>query len=184
MRKALLAIRLFADYVRANPDLPEDYRLFQNFARRLFTGTFNRETGLDPSGLCWLPGSSVRRSNEVISQLTSFFDWLAKERPEVNRLNPRYAGNAHDQRIDQMAYLFRREKAFLGHTWESNPIHESVGRMVRSKREPKVAKGEPPAFPDERFEELLFKGFKVGGYYDYRGMLITLLLHGAGFRVS
>lgn len=184
MRKALLAIRLFTEYVRVNPDVPQDYCLFQNFAQRLFTGTFNRETGLDPSGLCWLPGSSIRRNNEIISHLTSFFDWLAKERPEVNHLNPRYAGNAHDQRMDQMAYLFRREKAFLGHTWESNPTQESVGRMVRSKREPKVAKGEPPAFPDERFEELLFKGFKVGGNFDYRGMLITLLLHGAGFRVS
>jgi hypothetical protein len=47
-----------------------------------------------------------------------------------------------------------------------------------------VEKGEPPAFPEERFEELLVKGFKAAGHYDYRGMLITLLLHGAGFRES
>jgi integrase len=32
--------------------------------------------------------------------------------------------------------------------------------------------------------DLLFKGFKVGGHHDYRNMLITLLLHGAGFRES
>jgi hypothetical protein len=41
---------------------------------------------------------------------------------------------------------------------------------------------EPPEFPDDRFEELLFKGFCVGGRLDYRGILITILLHCAGFR--
>ncbi|WP_232440000.1 hypothetical protein [Burkholderia ubonensis] len=49
---------------------------------------------------------------------------------------------------------------------------------------PKVEKGEPPAFPEERFEDLLVKGFCAAGRHDYRGMLLTLLLHGAGFRES
>lgn len=31
---------------------------------------------------------------------------------------------------------------------------------------------------------MLFKGFRNGDRYDYRGILITLLLHGAGFRES
>jgi hypothetical protein len=31
---------------------------------------------------------------------------------------------------------------------------------------------------------LLFKGFRTGDQYDYRGVLITLLLHGVGFRES
>lgn len=57
------------------------------------------------------------------------------------------------------------------------------GHMTRSKREPAVAQGEPPAFPENRFEELLFKGFRVGGKYDYRGILITLAMNGASFRV-
>lgn len=183
MRKVLFAVSLFVKYWQANPGEPQSYRLFQNFAQRLYTGTFNRETGIDPSGLCW-KNSSPRRANEVIVHLTSFFDWLALENPGIKSLNPRYAGSPHDQRMDEVAYLFRREKAFLGHTWATNPGPENEGRLLRGKREPSVAKGEPPAFPDERFEELLFKGFKVGGAYDYRGMLITLLLHGAGFRVS
>jgi hypothetical protein len=59
-----------------------------------------------------------------------------------------------------------------------------TGHRVRSQRLPKVEKGEPPAFPEERFEELLAKGFQAAGRSDYRGMLITLLLHGAGFRES
>src|SRR6202022_2452553 len=59
-----------------------------------------------------------------------------------------------------------------------------IGHRVRYQRPPKVDRGEPPAFPEERFEELLVKGFSAGGRYDYRGMLITLLLHGAGFRES
>lgn len=58
------------------------------------------------------------------------------------------------------------------------------GYYVAPKREPKVAKADPPAFPDARFDELLVKGFCTAGRPDYRGMLITLLLHGAGFRES
>ena len=70
--------------------------------------------------------------------------------------------------------------AHLGTTGTSR----KSGHLVRPQRLPKVAKGEPPAFPDERFEELLFEGFCPAGRPDYRGMLITLLLHGAGFRES
>ncbi|MFX7883072.1 site-specific integrase, partial [Acinetobacter baumannii] len=79
---------------------------------------------------------------------------------------------------------FRRSKAFLGHTWAANASPTETGHRVRGQRLPKVETGEPPAFPEERFEELLAKGFSAAGRQDYRCMLITLLLHGAGFRES
>lgn len=43
---------------------------------------------------------------------------------------------------------------------------------------------EPPAFPDDRFDELMDRGFTVGGRKNYRNQAITLLMHGGGFRVS
>jgi hypothetical protein len=99
-------------------------------------------------------------------------------------LNPRYAGGAFDRQIDEAAYQYRRSKAFLGHTWAANSTSAQTAYQVRSRRAPNVEKADPPAFPEERFEELLMKGFFTGGRYDYRGMLITLLLNGAGFRES
>ena len=59
-----------------------------------------------------------------------------------------------------------------------------MGHLLRPRRPPKVEKSEPPAFPDDRFMDLLTEGFVVGGNPNFRDMLITLLQHGAGFRYS
>lgn len=104
--------------------------------------------------------------------------------PRGGQGESRYAGGAFDRQTDEAAYQYRRNQAFLGHTWAKNASPAETGHLVRGRRLPKVEQGEPPAFPDERFEELLLKGFCAAGRYDYRGMLVTLLLHGAGFRES
>lgn len=183
MTKVTRSVRMFLEYLQTNPEECDTYRLFQNFAQRLYTGTFDRETGLDPSGLCWTP-RSPQDASHIITHLTDFFGWLGEMRPEAPKVNPRYAGGAFDRQTDEAAYQYRRSKAFLGHTWAANASSAESGHLVRGRRLPKVEKGEPPAFPEERFEELLVKGFCAAGRYDYRGMLITLLLHGGGFRES
>lgn len=183
MRKVTRSIRMFLEYLQSNPPERDTYRLFQNFAQRLYTGTFDRETGLDASGLCWAPRSSQDASH-IITHLTDFFGWLGEIRPEASKVNPRYAGGAFDRLTDDTAYQYRRSKAFLGYTWATNASTAETGHRVRGRRKPKVETGEPPAFPEECFEDLLVKGFCAAGRYDYRGMLITLLLHGAGFRES
>ncbi|WP_397470508.1 gamma-mobile-trio recombinase GmtY [Pseudomonas sp. DD1] len=183
MLKLTRSVRMFLEYLQTNPAECDTYRLFQNFAQRLYTGTFDRETGLDPSGLCWAP-RSPQDASHIITHLTDFFDWLCEMCPDAARLNPRYAGGAFDRQTDEAAYQYRRSKAFLGHTWAANASPTERGHRVRGRRLPKVEKSEPPAFPEQRFEELLVKGFGTPGRCDYRGMLITLLLHGAGFRES
>jgi hypothetical protein len=182
MMKVNRSVRLFLAYLLANPDEQDSYLLFQNFAQRLYTGTFDRQSGLDPSWLCWRP-ISVSEAAKTIRNLTDFFGWLGEKRPAGNLVNPRYVGNAYDRMADEAAYQFRRDMAFLGHSW--NP--HSKGRklhFIRARRTPKAEKTEPPAFPDDRFMELLAEGFVVAGRPNYRDMLITLLLHGAGFRYS
>lgn len=183
MRKLIHAVGLLLDYIEVNPSEKEPWRLFRNFAHRLHTGTFDIQSGLDPSSLCWAPRSWHSAAYTIIL-LSEFFDWLGETNPEASNINPKYAGSAHERRLDEAAYLYRRNNAFLGHTWAENPGPIHVGRLIRNKQSPRVRKSEPPEFPDDRFEELLFKGFRVGGKLDYRGMLITLLMHGAGFRVS
>lgn len=183
MSKVGRSMRMFLEYLQTNPAERDSYRLFQNFAQRLYTGTFDRGTGLDPSGLCWSP-RSPQDASHIVTHLSDFFDWLGEMRPEATKVNPRYAGGAFDRLADEAAYQYRRSNAFLGHTWATNAGPLETSHRVRGRRLPKVEKGEPPAFPEERFEELLVKGFGAAGRYDYRGMLITLLLHGAGFRAS
>lgn len=183
MSKVARSVRMFLEYLQSNPVERDTYRLFQNFAQRLYTGTFDRTTGLDPSGLCWAP-SSPQDASHIVTHLTDFFDWLGEMRPEAAQVNPRYVGGAFDRQTDEAAYQFRRSKAFLGHTWAANASIAETGHRIRGQRQPKIEKREPPAFPEERFEEFLVKGFNAAGRQDYRGMLITLLLHGAGFRES
>lgn len=185
MRKLIHAVGLFLDYLEVNSHEEQTWKLFRNFAHRLYTGTFDIKTGIDPSNLCWQP-KNWQVGGDAIRALSEFFDWLGSTNSSAKAINPRYDGNAADRLIEESAYLFRRNKAFLGHSWAENPGSENVGRgrLTQSKRGPTVTKGEPPEFPHDRFDDLLFKGFRVGGKYDYRGMLITLLMHGAGFRVS
>jgi integrase len=180
MKKVAEATVLFLEYLAANPNEADPQQVFKLFALRLQTGSISRQTGEDPSGLYWRPCSAEKAAN-VIYQLTRFFDWVADRRGETNELNPRYAGDPWDRRCDEAAYNFKRKQAFLGHTWNAEA---PTGRLVRAARTPKLARTDPPAFPEARFVEFLEQGFRVGRRYSYRDMLITLLLHGAGFRIS
>ncbi|MDH0051558.1 site-specific integrase, partial [Comamonas terrigena] len=49
MRKLIHSVGLLLDYVEANPEEVEPWRLFRNFAQRLYTGTYDLKSGLDPS---------------------------------------------------------------------------------------------------------------------------------------
>jgi len=182
MVKLNRAVRLFLAYLLANPDESGSYKLFQNFAQRLYTGTFDRETGLDPSWLCWHP-MSASEAGKVICHLSDWFDWLGERRPQLAKVNPSYMGTAFDQMMDEAAYRFRRDHAFLGHTWKLSPEPEQ-SHLLRARRPPKRERSQPPAFPEERFINLLTEGFVVSGRPNYLNMLITLLINGAGFRYS
>lgn len=182
-KKLLRAAKLFFEYLETNA-VPgeEEWRLFRNFSNKLIKGTIDSVSGTDPSGLYWEPVVAAD-ANYMVAQLTELFDWLAREdAPRAGKFNPSFAGSNFDQRIAAAAYQFRCNKAFLGHNWRENS--KSSGRVTQLDRQPKVFPENPPAFPEDRFEELLFKGFRVAGKYDYRGMLITLLEFGGGLRVS
>lgn len=182
--KLLRAAKLFFEYLEVNAiDGEEEWRVFRNFNHALRHGTVAPDTLRDPSGLYW-QAIDVREANCMIRLLSDLFDWLGRDQsPRTTKFNPTYVGNRHDQRIDLQAYSYRRNKAFLGYSWSTKP-RENHARLIKGERAPKVFSQRPPGFPEDRFEDLLFKGFKVAGKYDYRGMLITLLLFGGGIRVS
>lgn len=186
MRKVVGAVKLFLEYLQANPNEQNTHQLFANFGQRLYTGTFDRTTGMDPADLCWRPKDAEEAGN-VIVRLTEFFDWLGARSMLANSVNPSFSGGAVDRLIDEASYQHRRDRAMLGHAWKSTAAESrkgETGRLFRpALRLPHVL-GDPPAFPEDRFPDLLFEGFKVGRRYDHRNMLLTLLQHGAGFRTS
>ena len=184
--KTTYAVQLFLEYASANPNKINENNIFQSFVCRLYTGTINRETGDDLSKLWWKKSRSPQVVRTIIANLNDFFDWLAvtNNLHRAAKFNPRFA-SSYDKIIDEAAYQWKREKAWLGHTWENALPKGREGRLVRPVRSVSYLPEEPPEFPEDRFIDLITKGFiQRNGQVDLRGILITLLLHCAGFRVS
>jgi hypothetical protein len=124
--------------------------------------------------------------NKVISRLNRIFDWLYAEKLDglPNPFNPATIPTPRERIMLQAAYEHRRSKAFLGHAWGAEPLNEK-GRRVLKAREPRRVNGQPPRFPDGQFPRLLHQGFRDRcGRHNIRDILITLLLHGGGLRLS
>lgn len=185
MLRVTHAVRLFQEYLSVNNIVLGEQRAFTNFRQRLITGTIDFGSAADPSGLWWSP-QTQRFANRVIVNLSEFFTWWCAMHPGAKYPSQIEYHSRFDERISQASYEYRRQAAFLGHTWSS--VQETgKHREYRGSRTSLSVKSEivsPPAFPDERIEELLFKGFRVGKRLNYRDILITLLLNGAGFRES
>ncbi|MDC6168399.1 gamma-mobile-trio recombinase GmtY [Paucibacter sp. XJ19-41] len=182
MDKIVKSVRLFCYYIQANPHQRDTRALFDGFDRALELGTFNLATGEDPSGLCWRPHSAQDRYG-IITDLTLFFDWMGKQNPVAANINPLVDASVYEQRWNAAARMHKRENSLLGHLW-SNPESDKKRRRLEVRRLPVAKGGEPPAFPDDRFEDLIADGFRIGKRVDHRAICITLLMNGAGFRVS
>lgn len=181
-RKLVFNVQLFLEYMHANPHEQNTVRLFMNFASSLETGTFNPETGRDPSRLGWHPRTPTE-SQQIITRLSDFFDWLNKKHPSIILANPRIPMSATDRVAHDAAETYRRKHSLLGHLWNGSNQATRTTRQVKAKSGLRVS-GDQPAFPEDRFEEFLERGFTVGGRTSHRDQAITLLMHGAGFRIS
>jgi integrase len=135
---------------------------------------------MDPTWLCWKPVSRYT-AQRILSQLRTFFQTFDELR-DLKR--PWQSG--YDRAMEHAAYAHAREKAFLGYTWNTESHRTTVGAVFSSPlpRAPHVQDAEPPAFPEERFMDFLLDGWRVGGRYSFRDMLITALLNGGGPRAS
>jgi len=182
-KKVAFSVQLFLEYMHANPNELDTHLLFQNFAKRLLSGTVDAKTREDTTGLYW-QSRTVNNRNHIISDLSLFFDWLGRYSMTAATLNPHVTPSAYDLRWIKASQHYRRQHQLLGHIWTNERNSERNARVVGRVRHVSADPIEPPAFPEDRFEELITEGFRVGDRTDYRGILITLLLHGAGFRES
>jgi len=193
MRKVVQDVKLLLTYMKANSSsLADPESLFHSFIQRLYTGTIG-EDGLDPSGLYW-KRYDHRAIGNILTRLTDFSNWVA-DRQGTAPLNPLRTASGYDAMVAIAASAARKNRAFLGHAWHVMSGRKSqYARSTLSRRSPKVsAADDAHAFPERYFEDLLFHGFsRRGGQsqddpskrINIRDVLITLLMHGAGFRLS
>lgn len=193
MQKVVQSVSLLLDYLAANQHCFSDPKsLFSAFARRLQYGTIG-ENGMDPSGLFWLP-KKVQNAKQLVLALSEFSDWLSI-RLEGKPLNPLTPASRFDEMLNWAAYHQRQNRAFLAHTWSRHKESQSstYARNIQLKRTPNTARADVKFFPEDKIGDLLFKGFVIPGRQqsprvvdrlNLRDILITILLHGGGLRVS
>jgi site-specific recombinase XerD len=195
MRKVAQATQRLLQFIDANEGaLSNPAQLLQAFGRRLYSGTTG-DDGIDASGLYWR-SMSARTANILLGAIADFSDWLA-EHSGAKPLAGVAMSNRHDERMLYAAWEHRRSRAFLGHTWSTvpqkfggRPAAHTMGR----RREAKVGDEEDAVgFPERRFTDLLLQGFVRRGCghhpdpalrLNLRDCLVTLLMHGAGLRMS
>jgi len=164
----------------AVPPMPGQERNYlSGFLNALMAGTVDR-AGNDPTGLSW------RRTTrgvvcEIIRDVTAFTDYCAAE-DDVAALNPpstptfQQAVAAH-RRMDK-----RFRHSLLSHLGNAKMKAREIAhenREVTGPSMPVVART-TPAYPAERFAELLGIGFRrrskgeLGEQYNIRDMVIAL----------
>lgn len=189
MRKVVQAVRLLLSYVEANAGCFEDsHSLFTSFVQRLYAGTVGPDG--DPTGLYW-QALNTASANALLTVLRDFSEWLVDTRggtPLVSSVLP----TKHDERLMLAAWEHRRSHAFLGHILPRNAGKEALRPAVRLR----LARASPDdaiSFPERHFTDLLVRGFVRYGHawqadpmarLSLRDILITLLMHGAGLRMS
>lgn len=192
MEFRIQAVQLLLDYVTANLHCFEDHRqLFRTFVQQLYSGTIGKD-GLDPSGLYWRP-RSTNSANRLIGALTDFSEWMA-DRHGADPLNPLTNASRYEEQLRWAAYQHRHARAFLAHTWDKTAGKEQSRKSRAVTRAPTRAHvNGVKFFPDEHFLDLLFRGFVRPGQahnpfidrrLNLRDILIALLLHGGGLRIS
>ena len=178
------AMRLLLEYAAATAGsfaTPRD--LFEGFSVRLHSGTVL--DGHDPSGLFWAP-RAPSQCNFLLNTLTGFSRWIS-DRYGLDPINPLRDATRSEQVIAALAWGYRNKMSFLGHTESKAKAMELLKKTpwVARYRTEKVVGEVKPRFPEDRFIDLLFKGFAdKADRLDWRSILITLLMHGAALRVS
>lgn len=192
-RKTVQAVTLLLDFMSANVgnfDDPEE--MFKVFVKRLRTGTISAD-GTDPSGLYW-DKKTLNTVGPLVARLNEFSDFMA-DKFKTKPLNPFREATNHEEQLNWAAYQHKKDRSFLAHTWskERGKKQNSQSRTTMSGRSLSSTQAATKNFPENRIFDLLFRGFRRRGLgvgapiyerYDLRAMLITILMHGGGLRVS
>lgn len=192
-QKLAQAVGLLLDYMAANHQhfgRPED--LFEAFVARLYTGTADGD-GHDSGQLYWM-GMNTPLIRQLTNQLSEFSDWMAKQQ-QTQPLNPWRDATGSEELLAWAAWEKRRNHSMFSHAvdYDVSALQNKRARQTLLKNTPAVDRGAVKHFPEDRIEDLLFKGFIVPGKQNsprleerlnIRDILITMLMNFGGLRVS
>ena len=191
-----LSIGMLIDFMSAKGDEFRDpmrrSEVFNAFSHAVLNGTI--ESGADASGLWW-HARSGERSRKIATRVCDFSDWLV-EVFDATQINGFRMPASAERIVASRRWSHVKAGSLLGHLKEA-PIR-LASRKTAIPAKAFASTGRPPAFPDQRFDQLLFEGFalRAGQHsqaflqarpwlrWNLRDILVTLLLNGGGLRIS
>lgn len=166
--------------------------MFRAFTNEIYDGTID-ENGDDSSDLRWHP-KTIKTANSLINHVSMFSDWLYRETDEkTTLLNPPTLASNHERICNLAAYHNRESRAFLRHTFDHGKAIEQsrYTRSVSSRKGVRFDAELLTVFDNDIAQELITKGFwrnsvipEAPEQCNLRNVLITMLLHYTGLRVS
>ena len=190
------AAGLLIDFIGARAgefaDVTKRADLFSKFASAVLYGTIRN--GEDASGLWWHP-RSTERAHRQLTLACDISDWLNKEY-ETTAINPfTREASVPEQIVFWRRWNLNKATSLLSHTKSRSVAREraTVARAVAMPGTKSTVLDRPPFFPEQHIERLLFQGFVLAGgrrgnlpwkRWNIRDMMVTLLMHFGGLRVS
>ncbi len=176
--------------ISENQKKRETKNLFNRFLHDVLRGTVRNEE--DSSDLWWSP-SSHKQVELIAARIASFSDWL-RDREETCPLNPKDRHAQASERIRNVRKFWAKKKSsMLGHAKSTQSGIESLSRAIATPGRASRAIEEVAAFPEDRIDDLLWKGFEREEYredprpwvrWNLRDILITLICLYGGTRES
>lgn len=187
------SVALLLDHLAAHGDSVESARTnaLQRFVDDLVAGTVD-DYGRDPTELRWSPHSAAVVEAHL-ARITAFADWLS-ERAGGRQLNP-WRTARPEERILQLRRFDRRAAgALLAHAAYGAHERRSAERVrsVHAPRHHRSVFDELKAFDEKSFERLIKHGWSrrvqegaaLAQRYRLRDLMLAVLMHGGGLRVS
>jgi len=194
--RSLFSLKLLIEFIHANDRVFTKTRdLLLAFSQALVEGTINPTTLEDSSELFW-PPRKLEDANALLLFITTYTDWLTEQEGyNTQRINPYVKATSTEQRLNWCAYYHKHARVFLNHLSSRNYDMRQLDfvRLVRTPQAPKIDIASVKKFPESEIQNLLNKGFTRGRVpedapdierIDYKGQVITMLMHYGGIRKS
>jgi len=195
-RSCAFALGLLIDYIAVRGaefrELRHRANFFNEFSHAVVHGTI--VDGDDPTGLWWEP-RRAKRAKRLLDLVCAASDWLST-RFSATPVNPfSRPATPSEQIAFWRGWNTQKSASLLNHVKERSRSVEvaTLARIVAFPVSAPMALEERVDFPDDEMGRLLFEGFLVPGHqtdsrawmrWHIRDILITLLLHYGGLRIS
>ncbi|WP_261885443.1 gamma-mobile-trio recombinase GmtY [Vibrio pomeroyi] len=198
-QKSASSVALFIRYlINRRKDFSDPVSCFKSFIDDLEFGTIDPTTSEDPSNLFWAP-KSLKNLNKTINYITQFNEYNYKRAKELAvekqvplkaiLLNKKRTASLYEKHVNLAAWHHKHSNSFLAHTktLDKDQINAAynIKSQYRMQKQTKLY-----TFDRERIFDLLYAfgtRVKVGSFiqtHNLRDILITILMHFGGLRVS